>query len=70
MVKTRLQIQIPGSKSPYVGVFHALQEIGKHEGLSGLYRGLTPRLVMYMSQGALFFTSYEFLKSSFSLEVP
>lgn len=70
VVKTRLQIQIPGSKSPYVGVFHALQEIGKHEGLSGLYRGLTPRLVMYMSQGALFFTSYEFLKSSFSLEVP
>jgi hypothetical protein len=28
-----------------------------------VYRGLTPRLVMYVSQGALFFTSYEFLKT-------
>jgi hypothetical protein len=26
-------------------------------------RGLTPRLIMYVSQGALFFTSYEFLKT-------
>lgn len=26
-------------------------------------RGLSPRLVMYVSQGALFFTSYEFLKT-------
>lgn len=33
-------------------------------------RGLIPRLVMYMSQGALFFASYEFFKGVFSLEVP
>lgn len=26
-------------------------------------RGLSPRLLMYVSQGALFFTSYEFLKT-------
>ncbi|KAL5816585.1 hypothetical protein ACOSQ3_024963 [Xanthoceras sorbifolium] len=70
VVKTRLQTQIPGSMSQYNSVFHALQEIGKHEGLKGLYRGLVPRLVMYMSQGALFFTSYEFFKRAFSLEVP
>ncbi|CAK7335544.1 unnamed protein product [Dovyalis caffra] len=70
VVKTRLQTQIPGSMSPYGSIFHALQEIGKNEGLKGLYRGLTPRLVMYMSQGALFFASYEFLKRIFSLEVP
>lgn len=70
VVKTRLQTQIPGSMSPYGNVFHALQEIGKNEGLKGLYRGLTPRLVMYMSQGALFFASYEFLKRLFSLEMP
>ncbi|XP_011022695.1 PREDICTED: uncharacterized protein LOC105124380 isoform X3 [Populus euphratica] len=70
VVKTRLQTQIPGSMSPYVNVFHALQEIGKNEGLKGLYRGLTPRLVMYMSQGAVFFASYEFLKRLFSLEMP
>ncbi|KAJ9147924.1 hypothetical protein P3X46_030038 [Hevea brasiliensis] len=65
VVKTRLQIQIPGSLSQYDNVFHALKEIGKNEGLKGLYRGLIPRLVMYMSQGALFFASYEFFKGQF-----
>ncbi|XP_065858285.1 uncharacterized protein [Euphorbia lathyris] len=69
VVKTRLQTQVPGSISQYDGVFHALKEIGKTEGLKGLYRGLIPRLVMYMSQGALFFASYEFLKRLFSIEL-
>lgn len=31
-------------------------------------RGLTPRLIIYMSQGSLFFASYEFFKRLFSLE--
>ncbi|XP_021895340.1 uncharacterized protein LOC110812797 isoform X2 [Carica papaya] len=70
VVKTRFQTQVPGSRSQYNNVFQALQEIAKQEGLKGLYRGLIPRLVMYMSQGALFFASYEFFKSLFSLEVP
>ncbi|KAI3468733.1 hypothetical protein Pfo_025396 [Paulownia fortunei] len=70
VVKTRLQTQIPGSMTQYSGVFNTLTEIGKHEGLKGLYRGLTPRLVMYMIQGALFFASYESFKRLFSLEVP
>ncbi|KAL6349443.1 hypothetical protein AAG906_034100 [Vitis piasezkii] len=70
VVKTRLQTQIPGSMKQYNSVFHTLQEISKHEGLRGLYRGLTPRLIMYVSQGALFFASYEFFKSLFCLEMP
>lgn len=70
VVKTRLQTQVPGSFTQYNSVPHALQEIGKHEGLKGLYRGLIPRLAMYMSQGAIFFTSYEFFKSLLSLDVP
>ncbi|GKU95268.1 hypothetical protein SLEP1_g8649 [Rubroshorea leprosula] len=70
VVKTRLQTQVPGSLTQYSSVYHALQEIGKHEGLKGLYRGLIPRLVMYMSQGAIFFASYEMFKSLFSLDVP
>ncbi|KAL5727483.1 hypothetical protein ACHQM5_000675 [Ranunculus cassubicifolius] len=70
VVKTRLQTQIPGSLYKYNGVLHALQEISRQEGLKGLYRGLTPRLVMYISQGALFFASYEMFKSIFQFEVP
>ncbi|KAL6549980.1 hypothetical protein OROMI_020468 [Orobanche minor] len=37
VVKTRLQTQIPGSLSPYSGVFNTLRDIGKQEGLKGLY---------------------------------
>ncbi|XP_022760168.1 uncharacterized protein LOC111306645 [Durio zibethinus] len=70
VVKTRLQTQIPGSLSRYNSVYHALQDIRTHEGFKCLYRGLIPRLVIYMSQGALFFASYEFFKQLFSLEVP
>ncbi|KAG0473313.1 hypothetical protein HPP92_015170 [Vanilla planifolia] len=70
VVKTRLQTQAPGSIGKYHGVFHALEEIARQEGLQGLYRGLTPRLAMYVSQGAIFFASYEFLKAVFLLEVP
>ncbi|KAF2597119.1 hypothetical protein F2Q68_00010148 [Brassica cretica] len=68
VVKTRLQTQIPGSKTQHPSVYQALQSIRKREGPRGLYRGLIPRLVMYMSQGAIFFASYEFYKSILSLE--
>ena len=69
VVKTRLQTQIPGSRIQ-LGVLDTLKEIGTREGLKGLYRGLSPRLVMYMTQGALFFASYESFKKLFSLEIP
>nr|XP_016441606.1 PREDICTED: mitoferrin-like [Nicotiana tabacum] len=69
VVKTRLQTQIPGSRIQ-LGVLDTLKEIGKREGLKGLYRGLSPRLVMYMTQGALFFASYESFKRLFALEIP
>lgn len=63
VVKTRVQLQALSPVRKYEGVRHALTQIFQEEGLRGLYRGLTPRLVMYVSQGALFFTSYEFLKT-------
>eukprot|EP01018_Ginkgo_biloba_P034421 Gb_14414 [translate_table: standard] len=69
VIKTRLQTQIPGSPTYYDGVFHALQQIARQEGLGGLYRGLLPRLVIYVSQGALFFASYEFFKHVLAIEV-
>ncbi|KAI4315421.1 hypothetical protein L6164_028233 [Bauhinia variegata] len=68
VIKTRLQTRIPGSLNQHDSVFHGLFKIGKHEGFRGLYRGLIPRLIMYMSQGALFFTSYELSKGLFSLQ--
>jgi len=63
VVKTRVQLQALNPVSKYDGVVHALKEIFRREGLCGLYRGLIPRLAMYMSQGAIFFTSYEFLNT-------
>lgn len=63
VIKTRVQLQALSPVCKYDGVVHALKEIFRHEGLCGLYRGLTPRLAMYMSQGAIFFTSYEFLST-------
>lgn len=63
VIKTRVQLQALNPVCKYDGVVHALKEIFRHEGLCGLYRGLTPRLAMYMSQGAIFFTSYEFLST-------
>ncbi|AQK54131.1 Mitochondrial substrate carrier family protein [Zea mays] len=60
---SHLIVQALSPVCKYDGVVHALKEIFRHEGLCGLYRGLTPRLAMYMSQGAIFFTSYEFLST-------
>lgn len=70
VIKTRLQTQNPGSINQQHGLLCTLKEIAKSEGLKGLFRGLTPRLFMYMTQGALFFASYESFKKLFSLEVP
>lgn len=69
VIKTRLQTQILGSPTYYEGVFQAFQHIARHEGVGGLYRGLLPRLVIYISQGALFFASYEFFKRVLAIEV-
>uniref|UniRef100_A0A0A9G1A4 Uncharacterized protein n=1 Tax=Arundo donax TaxID=35708 RepID=A0A0A9G1A4_ARUDO len=55
VVKTRVQLQALSPVIKYEGVLHALKEIFRQEGLRGLYRGLTPRLAMYISQGAIFF---------------
>ncbi|KAM3202561.1 hypothetical protein P3L10_030185 [Capsicum annuum] len=60
---------IPGSRTHF-GVFGTLQEIEKREGLKGPYRGLSPRLIMYITQGALFFAFYESFKRVFSLDIP
>lgn len=69
VVKTRLQTQNPGCTHQYQSVLIMLKDIARSEGLKGLYRGLVPRLFMYIMQGGLFFASYESLKQLLSLEI-
>ncbi|XP_024358621.1 uncharacterized protein [Physcomitrium patens] len=70
VVKTRLQTQIPGTAQQYTGVIHVFQSIVTTEGVAGLYRGLVPRILIYITQGALFFASYEFIKRVLAVKVP
>jgi solute carrier family 25 folate transporter 32 len=49
---------------PYRGVLHALECIVREEGLSGLYRGLVPALLL-TSHGMIQFAVYEELKERF-----
>eukprot|EP00250_Pteridium_aquilinum_P026417 c32975_g1_i1 orf=101-1831(-) len=69
VIKTRLQTQMPGSIMHQKGVLQAFRHIATVEGLGGLYRGLIPRLVIYVTQGALFFATYEFFKQVLEMEV-
>jgi len=78
VVKTRLQLQranvnVKGTKTgshitPYRGFTHALSSIFKHEGIAGLYKGITPSLFL-ISHGALQFATYEKLKRWRSVEI-
>eukprot|EP00850_Spirogloea_muscicola_P010177 SM000059S18654 [mRNA] locus=s59:166511:171209:- [translate_table: standard] len=67
VIKTRLQAQVPGTLLQYNGVRHALSRIVAEEGVAGLYRGVLPRLFIYVSQGAIFFASYEALRHLLAL---
>ena len=66
-VKTRLQtVGIAGVDKGGVarGVAATARDIVAAEGVGGLYRGLLPRLFIYVTQGAVFFSSYEFVRRS------
>jgi solute carrier family 25 folate transporter 32 len=60
LVKTRLQIQTPGSgaRQPYSGFLDALRTILRDEGWRAFYKGLGPSLLL-VSHGAIQFTTYE-----------
>lgn len=62
-VKTRLQTRgVGGLEAGAGGVGATARDIIAKEGVGGLYRGLVPRLVIYVTQGAVFFTAYEFVR--------
>eukprot|EP00890_Picochlorum_soloecismus_P001380 jgi/Picsp_1/2242/NSC_05706-R1_mitochondrial folate transporter carrier-like len=71
VVKTRLQLQdryeplqTHGGPRVYRGSLDCLSRIVKEEGISGLYRGLLPSLIL-VSHGAIQLAVYEKLKSMF-----
>lgn len=60
-IKTRLQTRdvVGGAAGAARGVLPTMRDIIAREGVGGLYRGVVPRLFIYVTQGAVFFTSYE-----------
>lgn len=71
VAKARLQIQDMGHvvdrrfKYQYRGTYNALRQIAKHEGLAGLYCGLTPAL-FGTSHVVIMIPLYEHLKERFA----
>jgi hypothetical protein len=60
VVKTRMQTQV--GKQAQMNLSQTLKTVLAKEGVAGLYRGLVPRLFIYLSQGAIFFSTYEVLR--------
>mmetsp|Transcript_13267 Transcript_13267/g.21777 ORF Transcript_13267/g.21777 Transcript_13267/m.21777 type:complete len:340 (+) Transcript_13267:80-1099(+) len=68
VVKTRLEIQqqqaprrSPASDQNYKGTYDALKRIWVEEGLRGMYKGVSPSIIL-VSHGALQFMAYEHIK--------
>ncbi|KAK7310076.1 hypothetical protein RJT34_07309 [Clitoria ternatea] len=63
VIKTRLQVH--GLPSTHKGsvIITSLQNIVRNEGFRGMYRGLSPTILALLPNWAVYFTSYEQLKS-------
>jgi len=61
VVKTKLQTQIalPAKERIYNGVIHTLKDIAQKEGIAGLTRGLSARILYLTPASAIVFTAYE-----------
>lgn len=68
VVKTRLQTQGEVGARRYKGLMDALQSIRVEEGLSGLMRGVRPRVVFHVPAAAVCWTTYEFSKHLMSAD--
>jgi solute carrier family 25 folate transporter 32 len=68
MAKTRMQAEVvlPGSMPRYRNPLHCLRRIAREEGLTALYRGLTPSL-LGLVHVAVQFPLYEALKRNWSI---
>jgi solute carrier family 25 (mitochondrial folate transporter), member 32 len=78
LIKLRIQLQMKRSsqnlnleltQKPYTGIFDAARTIVKEEGVTALYKGMGPALMM-TSHGGIQFVCYEFLKKEFNYKRP
>lgn len=67
VVKTRLMTQTPGSGTQYKGIVDGLKRIAREEGGGALFSGLTPRIIWISVGGAIFFGSYESVRTKLLL---
>lgn len=51
-------------RKTYTSTFDGLRKIARNEGLSSLWRGLSPTLVMAIPANVIYFTGYDVLRSS------
>ncbi|KAI4185326.1 MAG: hypothetical protein LQ348_004386 [Seirophora lacunosa] len=51
-------------RKTYTSTFDGLRKIARNEGLSSLWRGLSPTLVMAIPANVIYFTGYDILRSS------
>lgn len=70
VAKTRLQNQ--GKRVPleYVGTFGTLGTIWKNEGIRGLYHGLSPTLLGYLPNWAIYFAFYDLVRRAIAERHP
>jgi solute carrier family 25 folate transporter 32 len=62
LIKTRLQLQGSRPEAPqYRGFLHAVSRISREEGVTALYKGLVPALIL-TTHGAVQFMAYEYMK--------
>mmetsp|Transcript_4396 Transcript_4396/g.11233 ORF Transcript_4396/g.11233 Transcript_4396/m.11233 type:complete len:420 (-) Transcript_4396:50-1309(-) len=65
VVKTRMQTQV--GRAAQLSLGQTFKQVLLQEGAAGLYRGVLPRILIYLSQGAIFFTSYEVIQNLINL---
>lgn len=59
VLKTRLQNQGAISNAQYDGIWSSLRMIWRQEGMSGMYRGLSPTILGYLPTWTVYFWSYD-----------
>lgn len=65
-IKTRLQTAgvVNQGGSAVRGLIPTMRDIVVNEGVGGLYRGVIPRLFIYVTQSAVFFATYEVARNT------